>query len=122
MFSDTTFHLISFITVSIRNCFLPLHIHQMFQNVLNQQKTKKLFAVIISDRSDYGDGRELPNLSSVVDNIKANVAPTLPPAAGTGMAFALRSSAATSSSGFNQPPTVFNADDFLIMKATSECK
>ena len=50
------------------------------------------------------------------------MAQTSPPAAGTGMAFTLRSSAATSSSGSNQPPTVFNADDFLIMKATSECK
>ena len=74
-------------------------------------------------RPDYGDGRELPNLPSVVDDIKAGVAPALPPAAGTGMAFTLRSSsAATSSGGSNKPPTVFNADDFFVMKASSECK
>ena len=75
-------------------------------------------------RPDYGDGRELPNLPSVVDDIKANVAPASPPpASGTGMAFTLRSSsAATSSGGSNKPPTVFNADDFFVMKASSECK
>ena len=47
---------------------------------------------------------ELPSLPSVVHTASST------------------SSTSTSTSNVNEPLTVFNADDFFVMKASSECK
>ena len=61
---------------------------------------------IILGRADLGvkSRSDLPSLPSVVHTASST------------------SSTSTSTSNVNEPLTVFNADDFFVMKASSECK
>jgi hypothetical protein len=82
------------------------------QNVLLQVTT-----TYISDRFDYGDQRDLvepPNLPSTSSDASSGLTST---GASSGL-----TSTETSAGAAIEAPTALNADDFLIMKPSSECE
>ena len=87
--------------------------------------------VSISDRADYGDTKAVASLPStsvaiggtpeVSSLLSANTA-TATTSGSHAMAFSLSSTAKDTRGAPRKPPTSFNADDFFVMKASSECK
>ena len=78
------------------------------------------------ERSDYGDSRDVPSVrSSSTEDLQLS-------SAGGDSSDLQAASSANSALQFTRcpsptcekprPPTAFNADDFFIMKASSECK
>ena len=91
------------------------------QNILLQVTT-----TYISDRFDYGDQRDLvepPNLPSTSSDASSGLTST---GASSGLtstgATGELTSTETSAGAAIEAPTALNADDFLIMKPSSECE